>query len=86
MYFNIGKVIKYEDNQGLIVTSEGDKYLFLEKDINTKVNVNDLVIFRPEKVENVKRAYFVKKFENYLDDENNKNNIKKYFKSVIKED
>lgn len=86
MNFNIGKIIKYEDKQGLILTESGDKYLFLDSDLKHKIQLNDLVIFRPEKVNNVDRAFFVNKINDYLNINNNKNNIKKYFKSIISED
>ena len=59
MQFNIGKIINYHDKEGIIITNEGDKYLFLEKDTNMNVNVNDIVIFRPEIVENIKRYNYI---------------------------
>ena len=45
MNFEIGKVIKYENKEGLILTKDGNKYLFLEKDLKTKINIKDLVKF-----------------------------------------
>jgi len=86
MNFNIGKIISYNDKQGLILTDNGEKYLFLESDLNQQININDLVFFRPESINNIKRAFFINKINDYLNIKNNKKNIKKYLKSIIKED
>jgi len=86
MNFNIGKIISYNDKQGLILTDNGEKYLFLESDLNQQININDLVFFRPESINNIKRAFFINKINDYLNIKNNKKNIKKYLKSTIKED
>lgn len=80
MNFEIGKVIKYENKEGLILTKDGNKYLFLEKDLKTKINIKDLVIFRPEIVNDINRAFFVKNLKIYMNKDNNKNNIKHYLK------
>jgi len=85
MYFNIGKIVDYENKKGIILTKDNEKYMFLEKDLNTDIKINDIVIFRPEIIDNVKRAYFVKNINKYLEEDTNKNNIKKYLKSIIKE-
>lgn len=86
MYFYIGKVIKYYNKEGTILTEDGQKYLFLEKDLVTSIKKNDTVIFRPEIVENTNRAYFVSNLNIYLEKDNNKNNLKEYIKNNIKGD
>ncbi len=80
MNFEIGKVIKYENKEGLILTEDGNKYLFLEKDVKTNINIKDLVIFRPEIINDTNRAFFVKNLKIYMSKDNNKNNIKYYLK------
>ncbi len=81
MNFEIGKVVEYSNKEGKILTKEGQKYLFLEKDLKTDINIKDLVIFRPELVNDVNRAYFVRNLNKYLNNSNNKNNVKRYLKS-----
>ena len=44
MNFEIGKVVEYSNKEGKILTKEGQKYLFLEKDLKTDINIKDLVI------------------------------------------
>ena len=64
MPFEIGKVIEYDGFKGMILTPN-DKYMFLNEDINhdlsKEVSIGDIVRFRGEEVQNVKKAYFVEK-------------------------
>ncbi len=64
MSFKIGKVKEYNGISGTIVTPE-DSYLFLDSDIDNSVNIGDLVKFRAENINEIKRAFFVKP---YLED------------------
>ncbi len=74
MSFNIGKVKEYNGISGTIVTPE-DSYMFLDSDIDNSVNVGDLVKFRAEEINEIKRAFFVKPYsENTLDKNSNSNN------------
>ena len=81
MIFEIGKVIEYNNKEGKILTSNKKIFLFLEKDLDTEVKLNDLVIFRPEKYDDVNRAYFVKNLKLYMTKDTNRNHIKKYLRS-----
>lgn len=64
MQYSIGKVVNYNDVKGTIVTNN-DNYLFLKEDIdndsNNDIQNGDLVEFRPEEKNGIKKAYFVKK-------------------------
>ena len=82
MNFNIGKVVKYTNKEGNILTKDGEKYLFLESDLNTVINKGDIVIFRGEKIYNKNRAFFVKNMKIYLKNEKNKSKMKKYIKKI----
>lgn len=54
-----GKVINYDGFVGEIESQE-EKYLFLNDDLQTDINVGDIVTFNGEEVHDFKRAYFVK--------------------------
>ncbi len=79
MSFSIGKVKEYNGISGTIVTPE-DSYLFLDSDIDNSVNVGDLVKFRAEEINEIKRAFFVKPYsENTLDRNSNKDKANSSF-------
>lgn len=60
MAHSIGKITKYKDYVGEIVSKDG-KYMFTaDENINT-FQEGDIVIFRAEKLYNVNIAHFVKK-------------------------
>ncbi len=73
MEYEIGKVIEYDGIKGTLVTLN-TKYMFLSDDVNEEINVGDLVKFRGEEVQDINRAYFVKKL--HLNNEKNKQYIK----------
>lgn len=77
MLFEIGKIIKYENNIGEILSIGGDKYIFIEKDLKEefeKLNGN-IVIFRPEIINNEKRAFYIQNIENNLKNKEERNKI-----------
>ncbi len=85
MNFEIGKVIKYKNKEGLIISLSGITYLFLKTDLKNSIRVNDLVIFRPEEIEHVKRAFFVRELQKYLrDNEEFKIYLSEYFDDIKK--
>ena len=66
MQFEIGKIHDYDNYSGKIVSSSG-VYMFLHHDIkNEDIKEGDIVIFRPEKINNENRAFSIKKLENIL--------------------
>ena len=60
MQYNFGKILEYNGIQGTILT-QNDTFIFLTENENLNFKKGDLVIFRPEEIHNVKRAFFVKK-------------------------
>ena len=78
----IGKVIDFDGNYAEIITNENfEKYFFLIKDVEGEISNDDLVQFRGEKIQDMNRAFFVKK---YMKNENKKltdiTKIKKYIR------
>ena len=65
MNVEIGKVVKYLDNEGEIQTLN-EKYFFIKRDLLNNVKVNDLVVFRPEKHDNINYAFFIQDLKSYL--------------------
>ena len=62
----IGKVIDFDGNYGEIITNENfEKYFFLIKDVEGEISNDDLVQFRGEKIKDMNRAFFVKKYMKY---------------------
>ena len=64
MDFDIGKVNEYDGYSGIIVSSSGT-YKFVNDDlyeVNDVAN-NDYVLFRGEVINEISRAFFVKKIE-----------------------
>lgn len=60
----IGRIIEYDGATGMIITPNmSNPYLFLKKDLESEVNVGDIVNFNGEVVHNTLRAYFVKRSE-----------------------
>ena len=80
MNYEIGKIVKYENKESIIINESGEKYLFLESDLKTTINKDNLVIFRREVVNDRNRAFFVRDLNIFLNNEKNKNNLKKYYK------
>ena len=67
----IGKLIEYDNYNGLIIDELGKKYIVLKKDIITNnLKINDLVKFNPEIVKTSEEdkdiARFVYKLEKKL--------------------
>lgn len=60
MDYKIGKVTKFDKYAGIIVDDKNE-YLFLDTDLEEKVEVDDFVKFQSERVNDTNRAYFVKK-------------------------
>ncbi len=58
----IGKVRTYDSLTGEIISKEG-LYLFTQESISDgeNINVNDIVLFRGEEINNTKVAFFVRK-------------------------
>ena len=80
----VGKIksIDYKTGVGEIVT-EKEKYIFLIENFDNSLNVDDIVKFRGEKINDTLRAFFVKKIS-----KENINNNYKVLKSryIIKSD
>lgn len=81
MDIEIGKVIKYDDVVGKIISSSGN-YLFLSNELENKINLNDLVIFRPECFNNLKRAFFVSNLKDYLKENKDNKELLKKIKNI----
>ena len=67
----IGKLIEYDNYNGLIIDEFGKKYMVLKKDILTdNIKINDYVKFNPEIVKTSEEdkdiARFVRKLEKKL--------------------
>lgn len=62
--FDIGKIRSYDNFVGEIVSQKGT-YMFTNKDLSTEeeININDTVIFRGENVQNIKKAFFIRKID-----------------------
>ena len=55
-----GKVINYDGFVGEI-ESENENYIFLNDDLLCSIQIGDLVTFKGEEKQDLKRAYFIKK-------------------------
>ena len=62
MEFKLGKVYSYENKLGKIVT-DTEEYIFNEDDLENQVVKGDIVQFRPEEINDIKRAFFVTKVD-----------------------
>lgn len=60
MAHSIGKITKYKDYVGEIVSKDG-KYMFTTNENNNTFQEGDFVVFRAENKQNMKVAYFVNK-------------------------
>ena len=60
MGYKVGKILKFDNYAGIIVDDKNE-YLFLDTDLEDNVEVDDLVRFQSERVNDTNRAYFVKK-------------------------
>lgn len=60
--YNIGKIRTYDNYTGEIVAPDG-VYLFTSESLNPTetLSVEDTVLFRGEEINEIKRAFFVKK-------------------------
>ena len=77
--YNIGKIRAYDNYIGEIIAKDGT-YIFVNEDnINTeKFKLNDIVMFRGEEIQGLKKAFFVKKLTSEKNfEEEIKNNYKK---------
>ena len=59
MDYKVGKILKFDNYAGIIVDDKSE-YLFLDTDLEDKVEIDDLVKFQSERVNDTNRAYFVK--------------------------
>lgn len=67
MQCKIGKIIKYDDHVGTIITEEG-KYIFKKQNAEENIKNGDIVKFRPETKNNRNEAFFIKKiFKNGIE-------------------
>lgn len=69
-------IVTYYDGEYGEIKNEGEQYIFLRKDILNELNIGSIVSFRPEEVQGIKKAYFVKNLENIKSpDDKNKQKI-----------
>lgn len=73
MQFEIGKIINFDNYVGEIMSLSGDKHIFLCQDLREAYEdlKDKTIIFRPEEINNEKRAFYVQKLENILNDKSN---------------
>ena len=79
MLFEFGKIFKYDSGVGEILSISGDKYIFLENDLKEdyeKIN-GKVIIFRPEIINNEKRAFYIQNIENTLKNKDERDKILK---------
>jgi hypothetical protein len=77
--YNIGKIRAYDNYIGEIIAKDGT-YIFVNEDNinNEKFKLNDIVMFRGEEIQGLKKAFFVKKLTSEKNfEEEIKNNFKK---------
>ena len=79
MNYKIGKVVSFDKYVGEIV-DEDAKYLFLDTDLKDLVRVGDIVAFSYEKIGDENRAFFIEKFYDILN--NNENFKQKIIKNL----
>lgn len=79
MNYRIGKVVSFDKYVGEIV-DEDAKYLFLDTDLKDLVKVGDIVVFSYEKIGDENRAFFIEKFYDILN--NNENFKQKIIKNL----
>lgn len=60
MAYNVGKVRKYKNYVGEIISKDG-VYIFTSEDTTDNIKDGDMVIFRAEEIHNIKIAHFVQK-------------------------
>lgn len=65
--YTIGKVRTFDNYFGEIIAQDG-VYMFISEDISPTevIEVNDMVLFRAEEINNVKKAFFIKKLNKNL--------------------
>ena len=79
MNYKIGKVVSFDKYVGEIVDGDA-KYLFLDTDLKDLVRVGDIVVFSYEKIGGENRAFFIEKFYDILN--NNENFKQKIIKNL----
>ena len=79
MNYKIGKVVSFDKYVGEIV-DEDAKYLFLDTDLKDLVRVGDIVVFSYEKIGDENRNFFIEKFYDILN--NNENFKQKIIKNL----
>lgn len=63
-----GKLIEYDNYNGLIIDAEGKKYIVLKKDIlSNNIKINDLVKFNAEIVKTSEEDKDIARFVNKLE-------------------
>ena len=77
MQFDVGKIIKDDSILGEIIALDGKKYIYLNSDLKEKCIEGDIVVFRPEEVFNQNRAFFIRKIETVLKNDNYKKELLK---------
>lgn len=63
MNFAVGKVIEYQDNEGIILCNN-NKYFFVKESVLNEIKLDDYVVFKPEN----SHAFFIQKI--YLNEFN----------------
>lgn len=59
--YNIGKIKSYDNFVGEIVAKDGT-YIFTSYEVlEEPINPNDMVIFRGEQIQNINKAFFIKR-------------------------
>ena len=56
-------IVTYYDGTYGEIKKENDKYIFLQRDMESNINIGSLVSFKGEEVQGIKRAYFVNSLE-----------------------
>lgn len=70
MEFKLGIVRNYDNDIGTIVTTS-EEYIFNSDELeNGEVEEGDVVLFRPEVVNGINRAFFVSKVKSKEEEEN----------------
>ena len=62
MEFKLGYVSELNEGIGIIITSNSEEYYFNSDDVeDNDIKIDDNVLFRPEIINGINRAFFVKK-------------------------
>lgn len=83
MQYEIGKIIEFDNYKGEILSSNG-KFIFLKNDLKLdKLNLGELVIFRPEVINGHKRAFYIQDLRNILKDHKKRDKVLKKINLLI---